>query len=133
MKVLIVDDEAQVLEAVSRALRFEGIEADLSDSADKALKMMQKELYGIVILDVIMPGTSGLELLGKIKENSPLCNVIMMTGYASITSVVDAIAAGACDYFIKPFDDVQELIRVVKDAMARIERWRKTLRVRESL
>lgn len=128
--VLIVDDEEEVRETVRRRLRIDGISADVVGDPREALARMAQYLYPIAISDIKMPGMSGVELLQKIKQVNPLCNVIMMTGFSSMAHVVDCLGTGAVDYFVKPFADINNLVEAVQQALRRIERWRQAMPLR---
>ena len=128
--VLNVDDEAEVRETVRRRLRIDGIAAEVASDPRQALEMMKQHLYPIAISDIKMPGMSGVELLQEIKKINPLCNVIMMTGFSSMSYVVDCLGTGAVDYFVKPFADIGGLVEAVSQARRRIERWRQAMPLR---
>jgi DNA-binding NtrC family response regulator len=125
--VLIVDDEAEILETVRRRLLVEGIHADTCEDPLDAVSKMEDNLYAIAVCDIKMPGMSGIELLQQIKKVNPLCTVVMMTGYSSMSNVVDCLGNGAADYFVKPFRDIDSLVEAVNHAIARIARWREAM------
>jgi DNA-binding response OmpR family regulator len=102
-RVLVVDDEVVVANSVRRSLTRRGYHVDEAFTSREALQRILTEMYDLVLLDVRMPDGSGLELLPKIKTHRPLLPVVMVTGYASIDSAVDAIKRGASDYMAKPF------------------------------
>ncbi len=102
-RVLVVDDEVVVAHSVRRSLTRRGFHVDEAFSSREALARILTEMYDLVLLDVRMPDGSGLELLPKIRKHRPQLPVVMVTGYASIDSAVDAIRQGASDYLAKPF------------------------------
>ncbi len=102
-KVLVVDDEVVVASSVRRSLSRRGFHVDEAFTSREALQRILTEMYDLVLLDIRMPDGSGLELLPKIKQYRPQLPVVMVTGYASIDSAVDAIRQGASDYVAKPF------------------------------
>jgi CheY-like chemotaxis protein len=122
--VLIVDDEVEVAETIRRRLRVEGIEAEVCQDPIEALERMRQRLYPVAVCDIKMPGIDGIELLRRLKQLHPLCNVIMVTGYSSMAHVVDCLGNGAVDYFVKPFQDIGLVVEAVNQALVRIARWR---------
>jgi DNA-binding NtrC family response regulator len=102
-RVLVVDDEPSVCDACHEALAIEGYMVDTALSGEKALEVLGTSRYDIILLDLKMPGMSGMEALEKLKEVAPKADVVMMTGYATVESAVDAMKLGAIDYIKKPF------------------------------
>ena len=101
-QILVVDDELPVCKSIASVL------ADVFDvrtalSADEALQELVSQTFDVVITDLMMPGMSGMELLGKIHGTHPDTIVIMITGYPSVRSAVQAVKLGAYDYLPKPF------------------------------
>ncbi|MGC8871851.1 MAG: sigma-54-dependent transcriptional regulator [Caldimicrobium sp.] len=102
-KILVVDDEVDILNILKFLLEREGYEVDTTLNGEEAIKKIEKNYYDIVLTDLRMPGISGIVLLEKTKELSPSTEVVIMTAYASIESAVEAIKKGAADYIVKPF------------------------------
>lgn len=102
-KILIVDDEQTVCNSVVKILSRKGYSVDKSLNVEEAIDKINKTSYDLVITDLMMPKTSGMELLEIVKENYPELDVIMITGYASIDSAVKATKLGVSDYLPKPF------------------------------
>ncbi len=117
--VLVVDDEASVCKSVSRILKREDLVVDEALSGKDALELLEQGAYGVVITDMMMPGIGGLDLIRMIKERSPEISVIMITGFATIKTAVQAIKLGAFDYIPKPFTP-EELASVTKRAIERM-------------
>jgi DNA-binding NtrC family response regulator len=120
-RVLVVDDEVVVANSVRRTLSRRGYHVEEAFSSREALQRILTEMYDLVLLDVRMPDGSGLDLLPKIKQHRPQLPVVMVTGYASIDSAVDAIKRGASDYMAKPFtpDEIYATAsRAIRRAMA---------------
>lgn len=103
--ILIVDDDEFILGSLGEFLKTEGHEVDSAVSFDEALAALQRKPYNIVISDVNMPGADGFELLRVIRRRYPASVVIMITGYGTIDSAVEAIKMGAYDYLTKPIHD----------------------------
>ncbi len=102
-RILVVDDEPTVCEACHETLAIEGYMVDTVLSGEEALKTLQTNTYDIILVDLKMPGMSGLEVLEKVKEVAPKADMVMMTGYATVESAVEAMKLGAIDYIKKPF------------------------------
>jgi len=103
VKILIVDDETIVRESLRDWLSDVGHQVLTAENATQALEIIQKEKPGIAIVDLIMPGMDGIELLKKAKEISPSIDVIIITAYGSIPTAITAMREGAYDYIEKPF------------------------------
>lgn len=100
--VLVVDDEGANLYSVSKTIQRMGFNVSEAISGEAALEMMRTQEFDVVLTDIRMSGIDGVELLRRIKEESPDAIVILMTGYASLGSAVEALRLGAHDYLIKP-------------------------------
>lgn len=100
--VLVVDDEGAIRYSVSKTLQRVGYTVNEAASGEEALDVMKKQRYDVVLTDIRMPGLTGVELLRRIKEIAPDAIVILMTGYASLGTAVEALRLGAHDYLIKP-------------------------------
>jgi len=100
--VLVVDDEGAIRYSVSKTLQRVGYTVSEAASGEEALEAMKKDRYDVVLTDIRMPGLTGVELLKRIKEVAPDAIVILMTGYASLGTAVEALRLGAHDYLIKP-------------------------------
>lgn len=117
-KVLVVDDEEVVCKSVKRILEKKNLEVDAALNATEALEKIAKEDYGVVITDLMMPKITGMELLKRIRKSKPETPVIMITGYATVRTAVQAIKLGAFDYIPKPFTP-EELSSVTVRALER--------------
>ena len=102
-KVLVVDDEPVVVNSVRKILMRRGFLVEAAYNFNAALAQVLSQDYDLVFLDMKMPDGNGLDLLQRIKEKRPEQRVIIVTGYASIDSAVEAIRKGASDYMPKPF------------------------------
>lgn len=103
-KVLVVDDEKTVCQSVEKILARKGHQVDQALSVENALKMIEAQSeYDLIIADLMMPQVSGMELLKIVKERWPRMPVLMVTGYASIATAVEATRLGAVNYLPKPF------------------------------
>jgi len=120
--VLVVDDEETARTYCADVLSELGFEAQAAESAKRALEMLESGQFDIVLADVRMPGMSGLDLLKTIQETYPDIDVVMMTGYGTVASAVQAMKQGAYDYLTKPLkvEDLQHVFQrlVEKQALA---------------
>ena len=103
-KILVADDEESMRWVLSKALKRKGFSVDLAKDGDEALRMIQSSHYDMAILDIKMPGLSGLELLDQVRELKKELLVVIMTAEASMKNAVEAMKRGAYDYITKPFD-----------------------------
>jgi len=125
-KVLVVDDEIPVCKSMSSALDQEMYNVDMALSGEEALKKEAENRYDVIIVDLMMPGMSGMDLLRAVKDNRPDLPVIMITGYPSIKTAVQAMKLGAFDYLQKPFAP-SELRSLVWRALQRTQLYEKKL------
>jgi len=109
MKILIVDDEDILRISIGDDLRERGYEVSLSKSPTLALNLLEKENFEIALIDYKMPEMNGIELLKRIKKLQPECSVVIMTGFGTIQTAVEAMKIGAQDFITKPFSN-DELI-----------------------
>ena len=132
LKVLIVDDEEAARYGMRRALDRVGYEIAEAGSVEEARERMAEQRPDLLLLDVNLPGTSGLEFLSELQgiENPPL--VILITAHGSERMAVEAIKTGAYDYLSKPFE-LDELRLVVKNALETVELRRENLRLRQRI
>jgi DNA-binding NtrC family response regulator len=121
--VLVVDDETVVLEMLCSALESAGLRVQVAGDANEALTRVRDAEFDAVLSDMRMPGVSGIELLGQLRELRPEMAVILMTGYGSIDSAVAGIQAGAFDYITKP-SRLSDLPKVVLATLERAFEWR---------
>jgi DNA-binding NtrC family response regulator len=109
--ILIIDDEESIRDSMSQVLRKEGYRVRTAVEGAEGLKIFGQETFQAVFLDLKLPGVKGMDILSRIKEASPETPVIIITGYASIESAIEAMKRGAFDYMAKPF--TPEEVRVV--------------------
>jgi two-component system nitrogen regulation response regulator GlnG len=103
-RILVADDEESMRWVLSKSLTKQGYQVDLAVNGREALLMSRKQTYDLAVLDIKMPGISGLELLTKFREECPQALVIIMTAESSMKNAVEAMKRGAYDYLTKPFD-----------------------------
>jgi len=114
-RVLLVDDEEEFVSALSERLTLRGIEVDSALNGEEALARLQEKDFEVVILDVMMPGLGGLEVLRQIKLIHPNTQVILLTGHGSTREGIEGMRLGAFDYLIKPVD-IEEMLAKMKEA-----------------
>ncbi|GAB7026799.1 sigma-54-dependent transcriptional regulator [Geotalea toluenoxydans] len=102
--ILVADDEESMRWVLSKALKKKGFNVDLAKDGDEALRNIKMHSYDLAILDIKMPGLSGLELLDRVRELKSDLLVVIMTAEASMKNAVEAMKRGAYDYLTKPFD-----------------------------
>jgi DNA-binding NtrC family response regulator len=116
-KILVVDDEENVCQSVKKILGRKGYEVSHALTVNDAVKLIDDLSFDLVITDLMIPGTSGMELIQIIREKYPELDVIIITGYASIESAVKATKLGASAYLPKPFTP-DELTKVTQRALS---------------
>lgn len=119
--VLVVDDEAIVRESIRDWLRNAGFEVVTAESGEEALTLITQQDIGVMILDVRLPGKTGIRVLKEAKALKPQIKTIMISAYPSAELVAEARKLGAVDYLIKPVapDDLERLIR---ETLLQVER-----------
>lgn len=118
-RVLIADDEAGIRGLLQAYCEREGYEARTVDDGTQALAALEAERFAVAIVDLLMPGHGGIDVLRRAKEVQPDCEVIILTGYADLASAVDALRLGAYDYIEKPVTDLAHLGVVIGRALER--------------
>ncbi|MCK5837384.1 MAG: response regulator [Desulfobacula sp.] len=115
-KALVIDDEQVVLDSVRKILDAENYEVDVTLKGKKGINLAINNSYDIVLTDIRMPDIGGLIVLRDIKRSKPSLPVVIITGYGSVSSAVQAMKLGAADYIQKPFDP-EQLIQSVSKAI----------------
>jgi DNA-binding NtrC family response regulator len=116
--ILVVDDDTTVCKSIARVLENEGYTVDMVFSGEEALEKASKNKYAVVLIDLMLPGLGGTEVLQGIKKQNPNITAIMITGYPSIKTAVESIKLSAFDYLPKPFTP-DELCGMVARALER--------------
>ncbi len=115
-KILVVDDEKVICDAIARQLRDVGYFVEAVYSGPAAIEKISAETYDVAIIDIRMPKVNGFGVLRELQEHSPGTKVIMMTAYADIRSAVDSITLGAVDIISKPVD-IDEVIMTISRSL----------------
>ncbi len=114
-RVLIVDDEEELVTTIAERLQIRGIQAQTATDGETALKMIEADPPQVVVLDVMMPGMGGIEILQRMKAQNLNIPVILLTGYGSSEQGKKGIELGAFDYLMKPCD-LNMLISKIQEA-----------------
>lgn len=112
--ILLVDDEEIILKSVSFDLKKEGYEVTTAQSGEEAVKRLNDNHFDLVITDLLMEGIDGIQVLKKVKELKPECLVLVLTGYGSMETAIEALRLGAFDYLLKPCNSEELLLRVAR-------------------
>jgi len=112
MRILVIDDEKNLRESIVEYLSLEKIEAVAASSGEEGQVLLQREVFDAVVLDLKMPGISGIELLQWIRDAGPEIPVIMMSAFGEVQDAVKAMKLGARDYLVKPFDPEELVLRL---------------------
>ena len=114
IRVLLVDDEKDFVESLSQRLQMRAFDVTTALNGDDAIDLVRTQDFDVVVLDVLMPGKSGIETLRELKTLKPLVHVIMLTGNATVETAIEGMKSGAFDYLMKPTD--------LEDLVAKISR-----------
>jgi len=117
---LIIDDEELTLHTISRGLRQDGFEVFTALSGEDGLKLFREEKPDLILLDIVLPGIDGVEVLRQIKQANPTAIVVMMSAYHMVERAVEAMKVGAFDYLVKPFhlDDMMTTLHRAAEVLA---------------
>lgn len=111
-RILVVDDEVDIRESLELLLTDENYAVDLAENAAMGLQKFESGAYDLVLLDLMMPDRSGMEVLAEIRERDKETPIFMLTAYGSVEVAVKALKSGANDYFAKPWDNDKLLIEI---------------------
>jgi len=130
--ILVVDDSHAVRDNLSELLAAEGYEVDSCANGREALQLLQDHSYDVVVTDLSMPEVDGMGVLAYLVEHFPETSCIIITGYGTIKTAVDAMRLGAYDYLCKPIES-QEILMVIARALEHQRLWRENLRLKKQL
>ena len=117
-RILVIDDEAGIRESLEVLLTLEGYTVEMAIDGEEGMALLEKRTYDLVLLDLALPGQTGLELLPQIHERYPELPVVMITAYGTVDNVVEAVRAGAENFVQKPWDN-EKLLADIRSAIAR--------------
>jgi DNA-binding NtrC family response regulator len=124
-KILIVDDDVELRENLYEVLADAGYEVELAPSATVALKVCGRDIFDIILLDLIMPGTPGNVALSEFRKASPGSKIIMITAFATIENAIEAMKRGASDFLPKPFK-INDLLTIIRRVLEEVKFKRNT-------
>jgi DNA-binding NtrC family response regulator len=130
--ILVIDDEAAIRESLEVLLTLEGYSVRMAGEGEQGLRILELENFDLVLLDLALPGQTGLELLPQIKERQPELPVIMITAYGTVDNVVEAVRAGAENFVQKPWDN-EKLLADIRSAVARHKAEEENLQLKRTL
>ncbi len=116
IRLLLVDDEEDFVSTLAQRLQIRGYEAAIASDGEEALNMIGHHTYDVLVLDLMLPGMSGLEVLQAVKRQVPDLPVIMLTGQGSTREGMEGMRSGAFDYMMKPVD-LDELKEKIDEAV----------------
>ena len=128
----IIDDEPVIHDVMGQLLTSEGYEVELSASGEEALEKLPSQSFDVILLDLLMPGLDGIEVLRRIKKIDPLTPVIIITAYGSVESAIAAMKIGALDYVQKPFKH-DDLLLTIEKAVERKRLQEENIRLKGEL
>lgn len=117
MNILLVDDEEDFVQTLAERLELRGFDIRVANSGTGAMGQIEENLPDLVVLDVMMPGLGGLEVLKQLKTQHPKMPVILLTGRGSTADGIEGMRLGAFDYLMKPID-IDELIKKINEGVA---------------
>ncbi|MFC6644404.1 sigma-54-dependent transcriptional regulator [Granulicella cerasi] len=131
-RILIIDDEAGIRDSLETLLGLEGFDVDMAPEGVAGLNLLTSNVYDLLLLDLSLPGESGIELLPRIKALAPELPVIMITAYGTVGNVVDAMSAGAANFIQKPWDN-EKLLADIRAAIGRSEAEQEVVHLKRAL
>ncbi|SEB38127.1 sigma-54-dependent transcriptional regulator [Terriglobus roseus] len=131
-RILIIDDEAGIRDSLEALLTLEGFTVDLATEGTSGLEKLSTNEYDLLLLDLSMPGESGIDLLPRIKRMRPELPVIMITAFGTVGNVVDALRAGADNFVQKPWDN-EKLLADMRTAIAKHRSQQEVVQLRKTL
>ncbi|WP_027720150.1 response regulator [Maridesulfovibrio zosterae] len=121
MKIMLVDDEESLLSTTKELFEKMGFYVFTSTSGKNALEQLRTEKIDVIILDIKMPGTDGMDILQRIKKDYPLTEVIILTGHGTMKSAIEGLKRGAMDFLVKPAS-MKDILSKVEEAIEKIKR-----------
>ena len=116
VRILIVDDEEDLISTMAERLELRGFQVDTATTGADALELAAASAYSVLILDVKMPGISGLELMTRIRQEQPDLPVILFTGHSSLADAQKGTEQGAFAYLLKPIK-IDEMMNTIRNAI----------------
>jgi DNA-binding NtrC family response regulator len=130
--VLIIDDEEEIRESIEFLLNSEGMSTEVASTGEEGLKKIEENHYDLVLLDLMLPGRSGMEVQKDIKQVDPTLPVVIITAIGALETAVTAIKEGSFDYITKPWNN-EKLIVIAKNAIKQRQLMSENLQLRRAL
>lgn len=130
LSLLVIDDERSIRDACREIADSLGYGVSIAESAERAFRMLSEKPHDIALLDLRLPGASGMEALHRLRESNPEMVIVVMTGYATVPSAVEAMRLGAYDYMTKPFS-MEDLRGKLDRVAAHLKQKNESRRMRE--
>ena len=115
IKLLLVDDEIDFLQSIAERLTLKGFDVITASTGREAIASAENDLFDVAVVDFLMPGMDGTQVLKALKDRHRYLEIIMLTGHATIDSAVESTKLGAFKYLEKPYD-FEKLVAVIKEA-----------------
>lgn len=131
-RILIIDDEAAIRESLETLLSLEGYTIETAQNGEEGIASIDENSYDLVLLDLALPGKSGLEILPLIRERHPSLPVIMITAFGKVDNVVEAIRSGAQNFVQKPWDN-EKLLADIRSAIGRFRAEEENIQLRRAM
>ena len=131
-RILIIDDEAAIRESLETLLALEGYVVETAVNGEDGLESIEEKFYDLILLDLALPGKTGLEILPLIRERQPSLPIIMITAFGKVDNVVDAIRSGAQNFVQKPWDN-EKLLADIRSAIGRYHAEEENIQLRRAM
>ncbi len=131
-RILIIDDEAAIRDSLETLLTLEGFQVEMAPEGSSGMDLLTSGDYDLLLLDLSMPGESGMDLLPRIKRLRPELPIIMITAYGTVGNVVEALRAGADNFVQKPWDN-EKLLADIRTAIARQRSQQEVVQLKKTL
>lgn len=129
--LLVVDDEKAVRDSLEDILELENYSVDAVGSGEDALEALTEQDYDLLLLDIKMPGISGIEVMRQSRRQAPETKVIILTGHGSLESAIEALRSGASDYILKPYHSEDILSSIGRALSEKAEKQRKEMLIEQ--
>jgi len=120
MKILFVEDEKKVTEVLQELCKIQNIQCDVANDGEEGLLYASNQIYDVIVLDIMLPGKSGIEILKEIRKKGNKTPVLMLTAKDTVEDKVEGLDSGADDYLVKPFS-AKELFARIRALGRRVE------------
>ena len=131
-RVLVVDDEEEIRDSLELLLKSEGVSVDTVTNGEDGIERIESQLYDLVLLDLMLPGRSGLEIQKEVRTIDPTLAVVIITAMADIQTAVEAIRSGAYDYVTKPWNN-EKLMAIARNAISQRRLHNENVQLRRAL